>query len=132
MSKCQEHQKPSTTDAASYTDNKSKVNNNGKTENGSNDIHHNRIETIAKNEEFLNVITQKDNNLDTVDLHTSPQNETHNPELLPIHTETMLRMHHAHNQMLNHYNCIVVGCFKEIFRLWALTICLQFYKPQRT
>ena len=25
-------------------------------------------------------------------------------------------MHHAHNEMLNHYNCIVVGCFKEIFQ----------------
>ena len=28
----------------------------------------------------------------------------------------MLRMHHAHNEMLNHYNHIVVGCFKEIFQ----------------
>ena len=28
----------------------------------------------------------------------------------------MLRMHHAHNEMLNHYNSIVVGCFKEIFQ----------------
>ena len=25
-------------------------------------------------------------------------------------------MHHAHNKMLNHCNCIVVGCFKEIFQ----------------
>ena len=34
----------------------------------------------------------------------------------PIHTETMLRMHHVHNGMLNHYKCILVGCFKEIFQ----------------
>ena len=25
-------------------------------------------------------------------------------------------MHCTHNEMLNHYNCIVVGCFKEIFQ----------------
>ena len=40
----------------------------------------------------------------------------HNSELSPIHTEEMLRMHHAHNEMLNHYNCIVLGCFKDIFQ----------------
>ena len=103
----------STTDAASYMDNKSTVNNNGKTENDGNNIHHNTIEIIAKNEVFLNVITQKDNNSDIADVHTSLslQNETYNSELLPIHTETMLRMHCAYNEMLNHYNCIVVGCF---------------------
>ena len=28
----------------------------------------------------------------------------------------MLQTHHAHNKMLNHYNHIVVGCFKEIFQ----------------
>ena len=86
----------STIDAASYTDNKSTANNNGKTENEGNDTHHNTIEPIAKNEVFLNVknvINQKGNNLDITDFHVrlSPQNETHNSELLPIHTETMLR-----------------------------------------
>ena len=25
-------------------------------------------------------------------------------------------MHCTHNKTLNHYNCIVVGCFKEIFQ----------------
>ena len=25
-------------------------------------------------------------------------------------------MYHAHNKKLNHYNCIVAGCFKEIFQ----------------
>ena len=28
----------------------------------------------------------------------------------------MLRTHHSHNEMLNFYNCIVVGCFKEGFQ----------------
>ena len=28
----------------------------------------------------------------------------------------MLRTHHAHNEMLSHYNRIVVGSFKEIFQ----------------
>ena len=53
-----------------------------------------------------------------MDFHTglNPQNETHDCELSPILTETMLRMHHAHNGMLNHYNHIVVGCFKEIIQ----------------
>ena len=112
---------PSTIDAASYTDNKSTVNNNGKTENEGNDSCHNTIDTIADNEVFLNVksvINQKDNNSDIADYHESLglQNEMHNSELSPIHTETMLRMHHAHNEMLNHYNHIVVGCIKEIFQ----------------
>ena len=24
---------------------------------------------------------------------------------------------HAHNEMLSHCNCILIGCFKDIFRL---------------
>ena len=28
----------------------------------------------------------------------------------------MLQMPCAHNEMLSHYNCIVVGCFKDIFQ----------------
>ena len=28
----------------------------------------------------------------------------------------MLRTHHAHNEMLNHYNCIAVGSFKKGFQ----------------
>ena len=63
---------------------------------------------------------QKDNNSDIVDYYTklSTQNEMHNSELSPIYSKTMLQMHHRHNEMLNHYNCIVVGCFKEIF--WGM------------
>ena len=28
----------------------------------------------------------------------------------------MLLIHHEHNKMLNHYNRIVMGCFKDIFQ----------------
>ena len=29
----------------------------------------------------------------------------------------MLQTHHAHNEMLSHYNHIVIGCFKDIFQI---------------
>ena len=93
--------------------------NNGKTDKEGNDIDLNTTETIAKNGVFhSNVMHQKDNNSDIVDFHTnlSMQNETHNSELLPIYSETMLQMHCTHNEMLNHYNHIVVGCFKKKFQ----------------
>ena len=111
----------STIDTASTINNKNAVNNNGKTEKKGNDIHCNTIETISENEVFLNtknIRDQKDNNSDIADFHVSliPQNETQNSELSPIHTETKLRMHCAHNKMLNPYNCFVVGSFKEIFQ----------------
>ena len=65
---------------------KVQLTNNGKIENNGNDIHHTTIETIAKNEVFLNVknvINQKDNNSAIADYHVSLslQNETHNFEL---------------------------------------------------
>ena len=72
-----------------------------------------------ENNTFLgNVIHSKDNTSDIVDFHgnVNLQNDTHNSELLPIHTKTMLQRHHMHNKVLNHYNHIVVGCFKEIFQ----------------
>ena len=28
----------------------------------------------------------------------------------------MLQTHHVHNEMLSHYNHIVIGCFKDIFQ----------------
>ena len=77
------------------------------------------IETIAKNEVFpSNVICPKDNTSDIVDFHTNlnPQNDTYNSKFSPIHTKTLLQMHCKHNKMLNHYNHIVVGCFKDIFQ----------------
>ena len=91
----------------------------GKADKEGNDIDLNTIDTIAENEVFLsNMMHQQDNNSDIIDSHTnlSTQNETHNSELSPIYSETMLQMHHTHNEMLNHYNHIVVGCFKEIFQ----------------
>ena len=77
------------------------------------------IETVAKNNIFLcNVLHSKDNTSDIVDFHTnvSAQNDTQSSDLSPIHTETMLQTHCMDNEMLSHYNHIVVGCFKDIFQ----------------
>ena len=73
----------------------------------------------VKNEVFFSyVVHQKHNISNIADLNSnlSQHNEAHNSELLPIHTETILQIHCAHNGMLNHYKCIVVECFKEIFQ----------------
>ena len=40
----------------------------------------------------------------------------HSSDLSPIHTETMLQTHHTQNEMLSHYNCMLIGCFKDIFQ----------------
>ena len=50
-------------------------------------------------------------------MHVSAQNDTYSSDLSPIHTETMLQTHHVCNEMLSHYNHIVVGHVKDIFRL---------------
>ena len=87
--------------------------NNGKTHKEGNNT-----ETVAENNVFLgNVLHSKDNTSDIVDFHAnvSAQNDTHSSDLSPIHTKTMLQTHHTHNEMLCHYNCIAVGCFKRHF-----------------
>ena len=110
-----EEQTPATSEASNIDTNSTIDNiNNGKTHKEGNDI-----ETIAENNTFLGkVIHSKDNASDIVDFHVNVnlQNDTHSSDLLPIHTETMLQTHYMHNEMLNHYNHIVVGCFKEIFQ----------------
>ena len=77
-----------------------------------------------------NIAHQRDDNPDTVDSHVNQgqHDDTQNSELSPICKETMLRTHHAHNEMLIHYNSIVVGYFKEFFRELTPTTCRQFYK----
>ena len=71
-------------------------------------------DNVAENNAFLGNVH---NTSDIVDFHTneSAQNDTHSSDLSPIHTKIMLQTHHAHNEMLSHYNCIVIGCFKDIF-----------------
>ena len=56
--------------------------------------------------------------MDIVDFYTNvnAQNDTHSSDLSPIHTETMLQTGHAHDEMLSHYNHVVIGCFKDIFQ----------------
>ena len=33
-----------------------------------------------------------------------------------MHNEAMFSNPHAHNETLSHYNCIFIGCFKDIFQ----------------
>ena len=48
--------------------------------------------------------------------NTSAQNDNHNSGLFPIHTDTMLPNPHTCNEMLSHYNHILIACFKDIFQ----------------
>ena len=110
----------STIETASTINNNSAVNNDSNAENEGNTIQINTNETSTENEVYLhtrNIADQRDNP-DTADLHASQgqQEDTQNSKLSPIHTETMLRTHHAHNEMLTHYNCILVGSFMEFFQ----------------
>ena len=103
----------STIENASMINNNSTDNNDGNAEKEGNTIHYKTTETITKNEVFLNtrdIADQRDDSSDTADFHVclGQQNDTQNSELSPIHTEAMLRTHHTHNEMLSHYNCIVV------------------------
>ena len=75
----------------------------------------NNKDNVNKSNVFLGyVLHSKDNTSDIVDFHAnvSAQNDTHSSD----HTEIMLQTHHAHNEMLNHYNHILIGCFKDIFQ----------------
>ena len=73
----------------------------------------NNIDNVTKNIFLGNVLHSKDNTSDIVDFHAnvSAQNDTHSSALSPFHTETMLQTHRAHNEMLSHYNHIVIGYF---------------------
>ena len=111
----------STIETTSMINNNSAVNNDGNAENEGNTIHNNTNETNTKNEVFLNtrnIADQRDNNPDTADFHVNQgqQDDAQNSELSPIHTETILRIHHVNNKMPNYCYCIVVGSFKEIFQ----------------
>ena len=88
------------------------------------------IENVTANNAFLGNVH---NTSDTVDFCTnvSAQNDTHSSDIFPIHTKTMFPNPHAYNEMLSHYNCILIGCFKDIFRLWIAMICPQYYKHSR-
>ena len=105
----------------SMINNNNAVNNDGDAENEGNSIHNNTNETSTENEVFSNtrnIVDQRDDNPDTADfcVNQGQQDDEQISELSPIYTETMLRTHCAHNEMLNHYNHIVVRSFKEIFQ----------------
>ena len=92
-----------TIETASAINNNSTVNNDGDAKKEGNTIHYNTVETITKNEVFLNTRNIADQRDDLLRYSRFPcksrqKNDTQNSELSPIHTETILRMHHAHNE----------------------------------
>ena len=79
----------SSIETASIIHNNSTVNNDVNSKKEGNTIHYNTIETITKNEVFLNtrnIADYRDDNSDTADFHVSlgQQNDTHNSELSPF------------------------------------------------
>ena len=72
------------------------------------------IDNVTENNAFLGNVH---NTSDIVDFCTNvcAQNDINNSDLFPIHTKTMFPNPHAHNEMLSHYNHILIGCFKDIF-----------------
>ena len=75
----------------------------------------NNVDNSAESNAFLSNIH---NTSDIVDLcaNTSAQNDIHNSGLFPMHTETMFPNPHTCNKILSHYNCILIGCFKDTFQ----------------
>ena len=75
----------------------------------------NDIDNVTENNAFLGNVH---NTSDIVSFCTnvSAQNDTHISDLFPIHTETMFPNPCTHNEMLSHYNYILIGCFKDIFQ----------------
>ena len=75
----------------------------------------NAVGNVTERNAFL---SNGHNTSDIADLCTnaSVQNNTHNSGLFPMHTKTMFPDPCAHNEMLSYYNCILIGCFKDIFQ----------------
>ena len=72
----------------------------------------NNIENVTEISAFLDNIH---NTSDIADFHAYTQNDTHSSNIFPMHTKTIFPNPYAHNEMLSHYNHILIGCFKDIF-----------------
>ena len=88
----------------------------------------NNVDNITETNAFLSNVH---NTSDIADFYanTSAQKDTHNSGLFP--TKTMFPNHHTCNEMLSHYNHILIGCFKDIFQTVDtnnLSIILQTLK----
>ena len=86
----------------------------------------NNVDNVTENNAFLRNVHNMSDIADFYYANTSAQNDIHNSGVIP--TEIMFPNYCAHNEMLSHYNCILIGCFKIFFRLWILTIYLKYYK----
>ena len=96
----------STIDTISTLDNS----NSGKTFKTSNDI-----ESVTENNAFLgNVHYTSD--ISNFCANVSTQNNTHSSDIFPMYTETMFPNPCTCNEMLSHYNYILIGCFMDIFQ----------------
>ena len=83
--------------------------------NGKNFKTGNTIDNVTESNAFLSNGHNTSNIADFC-ANVSAQNDTHNLGLFPMHTKTMFPNPPTHNEMLSHYNCILIGCFKDIFQ----------------
>ena len=72
----------------------------------------NHVDNTTEDNTFLSNVH---NTSDLADFYanTSAQHGMHNSGLFP--TKTVFP-NYTHNEMLSHYNCILIGCFKDIFK----------------
>ena len=75
----------------------------------------NNVDNNTESNAFMNNIH---NTYDIADFcaNTSTQNDIHNSGLFPMYTETMFPNPCTCNDMLSHCNCILIGCFEDIFQ----------------
>ena len=75
----------------------------------------NNVDNITESNAFLSNV-HKTSDIADFCTNTSTQNDIHNSGLFPMSTEAMFANPHMHNKMLSHYNCILIGCFQDIFQ----------------
>ena len=70
----------------------------------------------------------EDNASDLADLYANDiiHHDMHDPGFFP--TENIFP-NHACNELLSHYNCILIGCFKDIFQSVDTNNLVQYYRP---
>ena len=73
----------------------------------------NNVDNATKINAFLSNVHNTSDIADFCE-NTSVQNYIHYSSLFP--TETVFPNNCTHNEMLTHYNCILIGCFKHIFQ----------------
>ena len=75
----------------------------------------NNVNNATESNAFMNNVHSKSDIADFC-ANTSTQNDIHNSGLFPMHTEKRFPNPCTCNKMLSHYDCILIGCFKDIFQ----------------